>query len=114
MSDRRSQSGHHVMAEHTPGPWSAEGTRLVLPAAPGIRDKSAEFEVWPADARLIAAAPDLLEALRAILPVAGVSYDGDPWYWDDGGKGEQETGLNAEGRFALAHAAIAKAAGEIL
>lgn len=68
------------MTAHTPGPWSvyedankvaAHGSRnLVRSSALGdyytesLTDERGEF-FNPADARLIAAAPELLEALRA-------------------------------------------------
>lgn len=61
------------MSEHTPGPWVAffvDGrASVIMPAGrPGdiclFRDGAAE-----ADARLIAAAPELLEACKAILNV---------------------------------------------
>lgn len=66
-------------AKHTPGPWSywpsvayAEGVitrdatlgHIATPAVMGDRG------VMIANARLIAAAPDLLDALRALLPFA--------------------------------------------
>lgn len=35
------------MADHTPGPWKVEGTRLILPAAEGIRDTPyVQRECW--------------------------------------------------------------------
>lgn len=68
------------MAEHTPGPWSVEEygdddypnlvihrdteTRVCFMATPGSHGDPARIE---ADARLIAAAPDMLEALTRSL-----------------------------------------------
>lgn len=59
------------MSEHTPGPWKI-GRNII-----GVRDETGfkrhiaavlwDDEQGKADARLIAAAPDLLEALRALL-----------------------------------------------
>lgn len=55
------------MSEHTPGPWSVSG--LVRPAVV-IGDEvirlGAGTEEWKANARLIAAAPELLEALQNV------------------------------------------------
>ena len=94
------------MSEHTPGPWIVAlnidgvyaGTLSVVKSAVGseicgprqIRPQAKELE---ANANLIAAAPDLLEALKAILTIC-----------------------DSEGMYALesdaARAAIAKAKGE--
>lgn len=58
---------------HTPAPWHARATATINdhPAAWEIRDRfgviAATNSVNPADARLIAAAPLLLEALHAAL-----------------------------------------------
>lgn len=58
-----------MQQQHTPGPWRVDGTRI-RSCAPGI-DCIATMQVsnqcnWPKDARLIAAAPKLLEALRLL------------------------------------------------
>ncbi len=65
------------MAKHTPGPWRAEEREVVtylghpiaevLDTAEGLEGSDAEAD---ANARLIAAAPDLVAALEMIL--AGV------------------------------------------
>ena len=52
------------MAEHTPGPWAAYGT-WVSAGEDGSGPLVAECN-WDADARLIAAAPDLLALLEHI------------------------------------------------
>ena len=62
------------MNKHTPGPWnrikgdrnvySASGTVCKTPAIIGGGSAAAN---WEANARLIAAAPDLLEALESII-----------------------------------------------
>lgn len=75
------------MSNHTPGPWFVGGVRQKLAGqqalgifrfnAEGNRDENIA-SVWydprdgagTPDARLIAAAPDLLEALKAMLPEA--------------------------------------------
>lgn len=53
-----------------------------------------------ADARLIAAAPELLEACKALHRMYGISIDGQPWEVPD------DDPIN------LARAAIAKAEGQ--
>ena len=67
------------MNKHTPGPWnrvkgdrnvySASGTVCKTPAIIGGGSAAAN---WEANARLIAAAPDLLEALEGMLEIYGV------------------------------------------
>jgi hypothetical protein len=58
------------MNKHTPGPWE------VHPLAP-LAVHQPEYECWipqsKADARLIAAAPELLEALQAIVNSAAAN-----------------------------------------
>ena len=66
------------MNKHTPGPWnrikgdrnvySASGTVCKTPAIIGGGSAAAN---WEANARLIAAAPDLLEALSEIINEGG-------------------------------------------
>jgi hypothetical protein len=77
-------------AKHTPGPWKiAERSRVVLDNAQLIRpvdDRNHEHgataivALGDANARLIAAAPELLEALRPFqeLYKQAVSYRHDP------------------------------------
>lgn len=63
--------------KHTPGPWrvdpdypwdiqNADGSLEIASVNPYRREDGEDGEVGDADARLIAAAPDLLEALRVI------------------------------------------------
>jgi len=75
--------------KHTPGPWlHVEGERLshdaegwseweVLPAIVSLESGEIvvpeAFDIRPANARLIAAAPDLLEALRQLTGNAEVA-----------------------------------------
>ena len=94
------------MSEHTPGPWEqvadsiksrkADCVVVRLPAQTDrVGDESPEqLERWNADARLIAAAPELLEALENLLKVH---------------EGEGGTQYNAAD---IARSAIAKAKGE--
>ena len=86
------------MSKYTPGPWHTAGEQ-------GVQIRSAKDQIakvwtmrgneWKANARLIAAAPDLLEALKEIVDAA----DGAGW--------EQ-----LDPSFKKARAAIAKATGE--
>jgi hypothetical protein len=92
------------MATHTPGPWALHPDRAyVIPAEHlnrpigGADDLEVDLQRyaqeicamhWPdphrpaqemrANARLIAAAPDMLNALKAALPILMVSDDGIP------------------------------------
>ncbi|WWA79547.1 hypothetical protein Kintu_gp55 [Xanthomonas phage Kintu] len=92
------------MNRYTPGPWSigetdpdtaeieivSEGRPYICLVLPGAVDDRTE-----ANARLIAAAPELLEALTEIVAAA----DGDGW-------------KQLDATFSTARAAIAKATGE--
>lgn len=71
-------------SKHTPGPWSRSGTHIRYQKNPGayrfdiaevFRDVGALTSV--ANARLIAAAPELLEALRIVHSEMGkrISHD---------------------------------------
>lgn len=77
------------MANHTPGPWSIFIPEAVESERPGIVSKDGDIVIWGdveddagvygngrdeemANARLIAAAPDLLDALEKFLE----PYDG--------------------------------------
>ena len=72
------------MSKHTPGPWEARQHKIWTQDAPvHIADiiRAPDGDWSPANARLIAAAPDLLEALS--LLVADIDTQGlnvDPAY----------------------------------
>ena len=92
------------MSEHTPGPWTsytgthsiwAEGQRAIC-VMTGAR-KTADME-RDANARLIAAAPDLLESLRELAELAVMQFGAPP--------------PGADGPLQKALAAIAKADGD--
>ena len=67
------------MSKHTPGPWKATCRDMTYKGGDWSEDEFLQWEVegprapfgrgdfFQADARLIAAAPDLLEALRAAV-----------------------------------------------
>lgn len=61
------------MSKHTPGPWEIERRRSFVTAiGPCVADEyagSAWLDVSEADARLIAAAPELLEALQNLTGI---------------------------------------------
>ncbi len=80
-------------AKHTPGPWELHTSPYLKFATVVIADVAHEIrsELSEHDARLIAAAPDLLEALQEMLLQHGVR--------------------RGNGASALARAAIAKATG---
>lgn len=70
------------MEKHTPGPWRTEGNRIVSNSphmSADVADVCARFgsDTARADARLIAAAPELLATCRLMLHVLEVN-DLDP------------------------------------
>ena len=93
-------------AQHTPGPWKAVEAAYNPPGwlwvqnGPGAlladvhQNKNIPLEARNANARLMAAAPELLEALQEIITAA----DGEGWSQLDAG-------------FTKARAAVAKALG---
>ena len=104
------------MSAHTPGPWRITDRYGVLtyqvgidgrtvctvwPRQQGHRPSVVDTEPWPegeANARLIAAAPDLLESLRELAELAALQFGMPP--------------PGADGPLQKALAAIAKADGE--
>jgi hypothetical protein len=68
-----------MSAKHTPGPWkvraSPHGKRYACVQI-GRDEAYTTLELEPADARLIAAAPELLEALKAIRDHTFVDAEG--------------------------------------
>lgn len=64
--------------KHTPGPWPIERRRNAITAiGPCVADEYGGFawlDVSKADAGLIAAAPDLLEALQTVVANAPEPY----------------------------------------
>lgn len=90
------------MSKFTPGPWWVDIHGNVMAAGgmvafPGI---SAGFD-QAANARLIASAPDLLEALETLLPMVQEWHDEFP----------RDVGDKEAPAIAFARAAIAKATG---
>jgi len=76
------------MNEHTPGPWEAENTNsgimIKSTRKPGYLAAARWFtqsskEIW-ANAYLIAAAPDLLAALKNLVDIIERDNKGDPDY----------------------------------
>lgn len=67
-----------MTTQHTPGPWSVSPTkhRTIIASAQGFH-VAAMDDVSPADAALIAAAPDLLAALQEMLKYAEGFEDAD-------------------------------------
>ena len=86
------------MSRHTPGPWTVVGPTATGVFAPGVApplSRKRPLEVRRANARLIAAAPELLE-------VARLAYD-----MLTGGRSEHPHTLQAK-----LYAALAKAEGK--
>ena len=101
------------MSEHTPGPWRDWNKSCGAVMAPKKKDTWGSRAValvthWPseeeraANARLIAAAPDLLDALEKLV---GSCPPLGPW-------DEEDWGSPSNDAMAVAAAAIAKAKGE--
>jgi hypothetical protein len=69
------------MSEHTPGPWRiTRGVRVIQDTGkPPTRERRIADVSWEEDARLIAAAPDLLEAARLVRD-AVAPMDMEPAY----------------------------------
>jgi hypothetical protein len=88
--------------KHTPGPWIIDAGYLVGVYEPDSAETIAVFDCEPSeeDARLIAAAPDLLAALIAMHQVHRAFSSSPDW-----------TSLDDDARL-LAESAIAKAKGE--
>ena len=90
-----------MSARHTPGPWVCDGAILEFEGArfgqvAYVLEKEGEpFYASAANARLIAAAPDLLEALQELLS-----------HWRDGSSFDEDAEARIE---AACDAAIAKA-----
>jgi hypothetical protein len=101
------------MSKHTKGTW------LAIDRYVETKDKTI-CEVFGGnreDARLIAAAPELLEALKGALATIedylAYNHNGDPWTEDARLMGEMDVNdYKRDGRLDRARAAIAKATGE--
>lgn len=113
----------------TPGPWHCASKKpRQISDKRGFKiakclllTKGANFELSKqeglANAHLIAAAPELYEALEqalaAIKDFLEYEHDGDPWTEDARAMGEMDIHeFLADGRFDSARAALAKARGE--
>lgn len=120
-----------MSAQHTPGPWFVVERVQAGPAAfeegqgcfqivdnerPDLANTLCSRYRWPerademrANARLIAAAPDLLEALREM--VAADDWISAATLTDDPGRDGEHAGERMERAIEAARAAIAKAQG---
>ena len=109
------------VSAHTPGPWRVGNSqhlrRSVFTAGNGHK-RIATADMSADDARLLAAAPDLLDALRNARPFVAQWCRGErprtpaPSKWTDDPdyiSGEEEAWLEAAERLALIDAAIKKA-----
>lgn len=100
-----------MSTKHTPGPWHEDGHQIIsehgyVVAVLPNTNRDADSETTAADARLIAAAPDLMEAMKLIFN----PHNGESGYLPpDGGT----VRLRLDHPAVLkARAAIAKATGE--
>ena len=89
--------------KHAPGPWEVgstieSGTQAIIHDGDSVLAILTTIPPNPANARLIAAAPDLLEALRKMTDMVEAEVLGPEWLW-------------AHEIIAEARAAIAKARG---
>lgn len=96
------------MSKHTPGPWKAGFRSVTAPEteddlALNVRIIGGNPKVDRANARLIAAAPDLLAALEETLAAAVL--------WIDDARGCTPEELMSHEWYVRARAAIAKATG---
>ncbi len=64
------RKGQEMNAKHTPGPWRIEGQSI---CGNDINGFICTWSGYAADARLIAAAPELIEALERILNYDNIS-----------------------------------------
>jgi hypothetical protein len=86
---------------HTPGPWFYDEESFVCSDGPDIASVTKAASEWEANARLIAAAPDLLAALQEITKYNTIYASDDSAY---------SRAFRARA-FRAARAAIAKATG---
>lgn len=104
-------------AKHTPGPWSAERWGVITSDVAGHRRQVAAVtgdatmhdpqdasaaEVRDANARLIAAAPALLEALEGMLAIVADSHGVAGYHRNDESAGWDEFDEVATARTAIA------------
>ena len=71
-----------IKAKHTPGPWKIDygynrSINFIGPCVPDQYAGSSWLRVTEANARLIAAAPELLDALKGMLEVFGDEFGMD-------------------------------------
>ena len=90
-------------AKHTPGPWKRDGVDIYANAPANVRPHIAHVIYGAtADARLIAAAPELLEALRGLFEHCAMVHN----QWGDNSNQKE-----ADNAIKAARAAISKAEG---
>lgn len=95
------------MSGHTPGPWEAYGNRVRLTDHARVADtwsSAIPHDERAANARLIAAAPELLAEMKRYLPILEQCEQGTRW-----AKYTEGTGIATLNGY---RAAIAKAEGK--
>ena len=90
------------MNKHTLGPWSVEGSALVVSSENRLIAQALDTNIR-ANARLIAAAPQLLAALESLVLDADCDHSTEP---------DQSHRLVSVSAVEMARAVIAKARGE--
>ena len=107
------------MSQHTPGPWfhAGNGDIYTVDASTGkTADVACSYlridNKCDANARLIAAAPDLLEALQGLHCVCEIALAGKQGQQHDNFETRHGSFVNASSAMESAEAALAKATGE--
>jgi len=102
MSQATTQTIPGTRAGHTPGPWTAKIMRGTIPITGAGGERVAYAYQGESDARLIAAAPMMLEALRGLFAQCVMVHK----HW-----GGSDNKAQADAAIAAARAAIATATG---
>lgn len=94
------------MSKHTPGPWKLDRNSVLIPIAP--YEWAEAYGGTEANARLIAAAPMMLELLKRLLPIAEDAAESLGRFCSDEGWAQEDMDRmdNVDGMLPLMRAAI--------